>query len=61
MGTVEVEAAVYKKLHDRREEHVELARRARDCQCAVAELQQALDEADTEIRSLKSEIYDDWM
>lgn len=59
MGTVEVEAAIYKKLHENRYEHVELARRARDAQCAVAELQQALDEADDEVRSMKAELYID--
>lgn len=61
MGTNEVEQAIWKKLHDRRYEHVEQARRARDRQCVVAELQKALDEADDELRSLKAEFNDDYL
>lgn len=34
-GTVEQEAAIWKKLHDTREEHVEQARRARDYQAKL--------------------------
>lgn len=35
-GTVEQEAAIWKKLHDNREEHIEQARRARDMQVMLA-------------------------
>lgn len=61
MSSVPDHAAIYKKLHENREEHIEQARRARDMQAELAKLQQELEKADDEIRSLKAEVYDDWL
>lgn len=38
MASIPDHAAIYKKLHDQREEHVEQARRARDLQAELAAL-----------------------
>lgn len=38
MASIPDHAAIYKKLHDQREEHVDQARRARDLQAELAEM-----------------------
>lgn len=38
MNTHRIEADVYRKLHERREDHIELARRAREYQSELAHL-----------------------
>lgn len=55
-GTQEVEAAIWKKLHDTREEHVEQARRARDAQANFALAEQVIEEMESEVRALESQI-----
>jgi hypothetical protein len=49
MGTVEVEAAIWKKLHDTRYEHVEQARRARDAQANLEIAGEVLEEYREEV------------
>lgn len=53
MGTVEVEAAVYKKLHDQRYEQVEQARRARDAQANLALAEAVIEEYRDEVLYLR--------
>lgn len=53
MGTVEVEAAIYKKLHDQRYEQVEQARRARDAQANLARMDEVLEEYSDEVFYLR--------
>jgi hypothetical protein len=52
MGTVEVETAIWKKLHDNRYDHVEQARRARDAQINLARAEEVIEEYYSEIDHL---------
>jgi hypothetical protein len=49
MASIPDHAKIYKKLHDQREEHVELARRARDANDKLAEIADAASDELVEI------------
>jgi hypothetical protein len=53
MGTVEVEQAIWKKLHKNRLEHVELARRAHDLQVDLARAEEVIEECRDEVMYLR--------
>ena len=53
MGTVEVEQAIWKKIHENRYEHVEQARRARDAQADLARMGEVLEEYSDEVLYLR--------
>lgn len=55
-GTQEHEAAIWKKLHAQREEHIEQARRARDMQANFAIAEQVIEELYDEVRELRREV-----